>query len=242
MVRAGMIKSPTSLGRWLHRMRDTLEARRPNATSMSDGSPAHQDRPFAGPSWRYADAPRSSCSARAMWRHLKARGRSSCQSRYWAERPWRWPCGSSRRGFSSRLLVAAGLVLMALGVAVGATLPDGLDAAAILPLAGAIIVLPVLRGRALLGAFALAFAASVAGEVAAHLMGGLTETSRPENLPISLAASTVLVAFAYGLVWRVSQDWLVASEQATEALNGQRQLLALNERLVETLDPQQVLT
>ena len=146
-----------------------------------------------------------------------------------------------RRGFSRRLLVAAGVMLMAFGVVVGATLPDGLDAAMILPLAGAIIVLRVLRGRALLGAFALAFMASLAGEAAAHLMGGLTETSRPENLPISLAASTVLVAFAYGLVWRVSQDWLVASEQATEALNGQRQLLALNERLVETLDPQQVL-
>ena len=146
-----------------------------------------------------------------------------------------------RRGFSRRLFVAAGLVLMALGVVVGATLPDGLDAATILPLAGAIIVLPVVRGRLLLAMFVLAFAASVAGGTAAHLMGGLTDTSRPTNLPVSLAASTVLVAFVYGLVWRVSHEWLTASEQASQALTGQRQLLSLNEHLVATLDPNQVL-
>lgn len=145
------------------------------------------------------------------------------------------------RGFSPRLFLVAGVVLMALGVVVGATLPDGLDAATILPLAGAIIALPVARGRLLLAMFVLAFLASVAGQAAAHLLGGLTETSRPSNLPVSLAASTVLVAFAYGLVWRVSHDWLRASEQASQALTGQRQLLALNERLVATLDPQQVL-
>jgi diguanylate cyclase (GGDEF)-like protein len=148
---------------------------------------------------------------------------------------------SLRWGFSPRLFLVAGVVLMALGVVVGATLPDGLDAATILPLAGAIIVLPVVRGRLLLAMFVLAFGSSVAGEVAAHVMGGLTEPSRPSNLPVSLAASTVLVAFAYGLVWRVSHDWLRASEQASQALAGQRQLLALNERLVATLDPQQVL-
>jgi diguanylate cyclase (GGDEF)-like protein len=39
----------------------------------------------------------------------------------------------------------------------------------------------------------------------------------------------------------VSNEWLVSSGRTAHALTGQRHLLALNERLVATLDPQQVL-
>jgi diguanylate cyclase (GGDEF)-like protein len=146
-----------------------------------------------------------------------------------------------KRGFSRRLFVVAGVVLMALGVVVGAALPDGLDSAVILPLTGALLVLPVLRGRLLLAMFVLAFAASIAGEIVAHIVGGMSEASGSVNLPISLAASAVMLVFAYGLVWWVSNEWLVSSGRTAHALTGQRHLLALNERLVATLDPQQVL-
>jgi diguanylate cyclase (GGDEF)-like protein len=146
-----------------------------------------------------------------------------------------------KRGFSRRLFVVAGVVLMALGVVVGAALPDGLDAAVILPLTGALLVLPVLRGRLLLAMFVLAFAASIAGEIVAYIVGGMSEASGSVNLPISLAASAVMLVFAYGLVWWVSNEWLVSSGRTAHALTGQRHLLALNERLVATLDPQQVL-
>jgi diguanylate cyclase (GGDEF)-like protein len=146
-----------------------------------------------------------------------------------------------KRGFTRRLFVVAGVALMVLGIVVGATLPDGLDAAVILPLAGAILVLPVMRGPLLLGMFVLAFAASMAGEIAAHTVGGLAQSSGSVNLPLSLTASGVMLAFVYGLVWRVSHEWLAASGRAAHALMGQRQLLALNEGLVATLDPQQVL-
>jgi|GEM_PF-1257372 len=148
-----------------------------------------------------------------------------------------------KRGSSRPLFVVAGVVLMALGVVVGAEVPDGLDAAVILPLTGALLVLPVLRGRLLLAMFVLAFAASIAGEIVAHIVGGMrmSEASGSVNLPISLAASAVMLAFTYGLTWWVSNEWLVSSGRTAHALTGQRHLLALNERLVATLDPQQVL-
>src|ERR1035437_3524314 len=98
-----------------------------------------------------------------------------------------------KRGSSRPLFVVAGVVLMALGVVVGAEVPDGLDAAVILPLTGALLVLPVLRGRLLLAMFVLAFAASIAGEIVAHIVGGMSEASGSINLPISLAASAVML-------------------------------------------------
>ncbi len=146
-----------------------------------------------------------------------------------------------RRGISRRVFVAAGMLLMALGVVIGAALPDGLDAAVVLPLTGALLVLPILRGRLLLVMFVAAFVASMAGEVAAHLPNTALDASGFAYLLISLAASGVMLAFAYGLVWWVSNAWLVSSGRMTETLSGQRHLLALTERLVATLDPPQVL-
>jgi len=146
-----------------------------------------------------------------------------------------------KRGFSRRVFVVAGVLLMALGVVIGATLPNGLDAAVILPLTGALLVLPILRGRPLLAMFVAAFVASMAGEVAANILSETIDASGLAYLLISLAASGVMLAFAYGLVWWVSNAWLVSSGRMTEALSGQRHLLALTERLVATLDPQQVL-
>ena len=147
-----------------------------------------------------------------------------------------------KRGSSRGLFAVAGVVLIALGVAIGTAIPDGLDAAVILPLAGALLVLPVLKGRLLAAVFVLAFAGSMAGEIAAHLVGGMSDAAGVFDLPVSLAASAVMLAFTYGLVWWVSNEWLVSSGRAEQALVNQRQLLALSERLVATLDPQQVLS
>jgi len=146
------------------------------------------------------------------------------------------------RGFSRRLFVIAGLVLMVFGIVVAATLPDGLDGAVILPLTGALLVLPVLRGRALLAMFVLAFAASMVGEVVAHMDLAISEAPGPVSLPVSIAASAMMLAFAYGLVWWVSNQWLSANERSTRTLASQRQLLVLNERFLATVDPQQVLS
>ena len=145
-----------------------------------------------------------------------------------------------RRGLSRELFLAAGFVLMALGVAAGAALPDGLDGAAVLPLAGALLILPVLKGRPLFVVFVLAFAASMAGEGAAYLAENLG-TVTAINVALSLAESAVMLAFAYGLAWWVSNQWRTASAQTDELLERQRQVLGLNERLLATLDPQQVL-
>ena len=146
-----------------------------------------------------------------------------------------------KRGPSPRLLLGAAFVLMVLGIAVAAAIPDGLDAAVILPLTGALLALRVLQGRALLVIFILAYAASMAGEIAAHIANGFVETPGPVNLWISIAASALMLAFAYGLVWWVSNEWIVASERSAHALAGQRQLLAMNERFLATMDPGQVL-
>jgi diguanylate cyclase (GGDEF)-like protein len=146
-----------------------------------------------------------------------------------------------RRGFSRQLFVVTAVALMVLGIAMGASLPDGLDAAVILPLAGALLVLPVLRGRPLMNMFVLAFAASLVGGTVAHVVGPVADLTGTVSLPISIASSAVMLGFTYGLVWRVSNDWLASSERAEHALAGQRQLLVLNERMVATLDPERVL-
>ena len=147
-----------------------------------------------------------------------------------------------RRGLSPRLFLIAGIVLMALGVVAGAALTDGLDGAAVMPLAGALLVIPVMRGRRLLAMFVLAFGASMAGETAAYVVGGMTHLASLVSAPLSLAESTVMLAFTYGLVWWVSNEWRRASARSEHALASQRQLLALNERLLATLDPQKVLS
>lgn len=146
-----------------------------------------------------------------------------------------------KRGLSTRLFVAGSVAMMTLGIVVAASLPDGLDAAVILPLTGALLVLPVLRGRRLLLMFMIAFGASIVGEFVAQTSTWSLESPGAFNLPISIAASALMLAVAYGLVWWVSNEWLMASERSSHALSGQRQLLALNERFVATLDPDQVL-
>jgi len=146
-----------------------------------------------------------------------------------------------KRGFSNRVLLIAGVVLMALGVMVGAAAPDGLDAAVILPLAGALLVLPALRSRLLTAMFVAAFLASMAGEIAYHVEAWTAEGSYSANQLISLTSSAVMLAFAYWLAWWVSNEWQMSSGRIEQAFMGQRHLLALNERFIATLDPQQVL-
>ena len=135
----------------------------------------------------------------------------------------------------------AGLVLMILGTAAGALLPDGLDAAAVLPLAGALLTLPEHRGRPLAGMFILAYVAAMAGEAAAYLYGGMSELVGIVNWQQSLIESGVMIAFLYGLVWWVGDRWWSATTSAQHSLASQRKLLEVNERLLSTLDPQGVL-
>jgi diguanylate cyclase (GGDEF)-like protein len=145
------------------------------------------------------------------------------------------------RGLTRRLLLTASLVLMALGVVSGATLTDGLDGAAVMPLAGALLLIPVLRGRRLLAMFVLAFVLSMVGETAAYVVGGMTQLADLVSTPVSLAESAVMLAFTYGLVWWVSNEWGVISARSAQAVASHRQVLAFNERLLATLDPQKVL-
>ena len=135
----------------------------------------------------------------------------------------------------------AGVVLMILGIEAGALMPDGLDAAAILPLAGALLTLPEHRGRPLAGMFILAFVAGMAGESAAYLYGGMSKVVGVVNVPQSLLESGVMLAFLYGLVWWVGDRWWSATTRVQHSLASQRQLLEVNERLLSTLDPQGVL-
>jgi diguanylate cyclase (GGDEF)-like protein len=116
-----------------------------------------------------------------------------------------------KRGFSNLVLLIAGVVLMALGVMVGAALPDGLDAAVILPLTGALIASRVPRGRLLLAMFVAAFVASMAGEIAYHVEAWTAEGSYSAYLLITLASSAVMLAFAYGLAWWVTNEWQMSN-------------------------------
>jgi diguanylate cyclase (GGDEF)-like protein len=134
----------------------------------------------------------------------------------------------------------AGVVLMMLGTGAGALMPDGLNAAAILPLAGALLTLPEHRGRPLAGMFVLAFIAAMAGESASFLYGGMSKAVGV-SWPQSLIESAVMLASLYGLVWWVGDRWWSATTSAQRALASQRQLLEVNERLLSTLDPQGVL-
>ncbi|MGZ6266947.1 MAG: diguanylate cyclase [Candidatus Limnocylindrales bacterium] len=134
----------------------------------------------------------------------------------------------------------AGAVLMLLGIAAGALLPDGLDAAAILPLTGAVLTLPKRSGLRLGVVFMVAFAASLAGETAAYVYGMRNVTSLV-NWPQSLAESGVMLAFSYGLVWWAGDRWWSATARAQHVQASQRRLLEINELLLSTLDPAGVL-
>ena len=146
-----------------------------------------------------------------------------------------------RRDGWGRGLDIVGGVLMLLGIAAGAILPDGLDAAAILPLAGAVLTLPKESGRKLAAVFILAFVASMAGETAAYMYGGMRRATGLVNWPQSLLESGVMLAFSYGLVWGAGDRWWSATARAQHALASQRKLLEINELLLSTLDPAGVL-
>jgi diguanylate cyclase (GGDEF)-like protein len=150
-----------------------------------------------------------------------------------------------RRGFTPRILMGAGLMLMVLGVAEGALLPDSLDAAVVLPVAGAVLALPANRGRSLIVFLAVAFVASMTGVTIGYLglgfgVGPATSLTSTDRVS-SLLESGVLLVFTYGLLWWVGDRWWTANEQVRRALASQRRLLDVNERLMSTLDPQGVL-
>jgi len=123
---------------------------------------------------------------------------------------------------------------------VGALLPASLDAAVVLPLAGAVLALPAVRGRPLLILLALAFGASMAGETIVRFGGETAGSATALDASLSLLGSGVILAFTYGLLWWVRYRWWRADEQARRALASQRRLLEVNERLLSTLDPQGV--
>ncbi|HJX68170.1 MAG TPA: sensor domain-containing diguanylate cyclase [Candidatus Limnocylindrales bacterium] len=146
-----------------------------------------------------------------------------------------------RLGRLSYALNIAGVALMMMGMAAGPLMPDGLAAAAILPLAGAVLTLPEQRGRPLAGMFILAFVAGIAGESAAYLYGGTAEVVGSAHWSLSLIQTGVMLAFVYGLVWWAGDRGWSATTRAQHAMESQRQLLQVNERLLSTLDPQGVL-
>ena len=148
--------------------------------------------------------------------------------------------GQQSRGFTPRILIAAGVMLMVLGVAAGALLPDSPEAAVVLPFAGAVLALPAKRGRPLLILLALAFGASIVGETIGYVGVGTVGSATPTHTSLSLLESGVMLAFTYGLLWWVGDRWWRAEEQARRALASQRRLLEVNERLLSTLDPQGV--
>jgi diguanylate cyclase (GGDEF)-like protein len=145
-----------------------------------------------------------------------------------------------RMGRWEYTLNIAGVVLMMLGPAAGVLTPDGLAAAAILPLAGAVLTLPEKRGRPLAGMFIVAFIAGIVGESAAYLWGGMSKVPTV-NWSQALVQSGLMLAFVYGLVWWVGDRWWLATASAQHALASQRKLLEVNERLLSTLDPEGVL-
>lgn len=138
------------------------------------------------------------------------------------------------------MVVTAAVVLMALAVVVDAAIGERLDAAAVLPLAGALLALPVLERRALRAMFVLAFAASMVGDFA-YLVGGVGPGAGSADDLIVTALSAVMLVFLYGLVWWVTDQSRRANERTAHALTSQRQLLALNERFLATVDPARVL-
>ena len=144
------------------------------------------------------------------------------------------------RGFTLRTLMIAGVVLMLLGLAAGLFLPDSLDAAVVLPLAGAVLALPAQRGRRLLILLVAAFGASMVGETIGYFGAGTTASAAPTEPSLSLLEVGVMLAFTYGLLWWVGERWWRADERALRALTSQRRLLEVNERLLSTLDPQGV--
>lgn len=144
-----------------------------------------------------------------------------------------------RRGLTPRVLITAGVVLMGLGIAVGVLLPANLDAAVVLPLAGAIVAFPAARGRLLLVVLILAFSASLAGETIARASTSAAGSSLADE-SLSAIESGIMLAFTYGLLWWVGTRWLRADDRAGRVLASQRRLLEVNERLLSTLDPQGV--
>lgn len=145
-----------------------------------------------------------------------------------------------RRGFTPRILTLAGITLMVLGVATGSLLPDSIDAAVVLPIAGAVLALPAQRGRALLVVLALAFVASMIGEMIGYLGLGAAGPEASSTSAVSVLESAVMLAFAYGLLWWVGDRWWRSDLQARNTLSSQRRLLEVNERLLSTFDPQGV--
>jgi diguanylate cyclase (GGDEF)-like protein len=145
-----------------------------------------------------------------------------------------------RRGFTPRVMMAGAAMLMVLGVAVGAFLRASLDASVVLPLAGAVLALAAARGRPLMILLALAYGASMVGEVVGYARYEDSATATTLNAITSLFESALMLAFAYGLLWWVGDRWWRADEQARLSLTSQRRLLEVNERLLSTFDPQGV--
>jgi diguanylate cyclase (GGDEF)-like protein len=144
-----------------------------------------------------------------------------------------------RCGAGSRVLDAAGAALVLLGIMAGGLLPDGLDAAAVLPLAGAAMMLFSHHGRVLAILFGAALLASLLGETAALTFG--MDDAGTLSLPQSLAVSGALLGLVYSLIWWVGEQWWASAARAEHALDSQRRLLEINERLLSSLDPEGVL-
>jgi diguanylate cyclase (GGDEF)-like protein len=141
-----------------------------------------------------------------------------------------------RRGFSSRALLGAGAVLVVLGVTVAAMLEGSIDGAVILPLAGAVLALPAVRGRVLLAVLLTAYAASLVGVWIIPDPPGMASSVSSFEADLGFVETGVMLAFVYGLLWWVGDRWWRADDQARRALLNQRRLLEVSERLLSTID------
>jgi len=141
-----------------------------------------------------------------------------------------------RRGFAPRAVLGAAGLLILLGVTAAVTLSDSIDAAVVLPLAGAVLALPAARGRSLLAILIVAFVASLIGVAVVPGALGATHPADPFGTDLSFLETGVMLAFAYGLLWWVADRWWRADDRARRALRNQRRLLEVSERLLSTLD------
>jgi len=141
-----------------------------------------------------------------------------------------------------KALLPLGVALIALAIPAGALLPDGLVSPALLPLAGVLLAFSVTRGRRLRALCCLAWCASMAGEAGAYVLDSGGKLSTAINPPVAYFDTAVLLASTYALIYWVSGHVAAVNTRWVRAAEAEDRALALNERLLATLDPQQVLS
>ncbi len=131
---------------------------------------------------------------------------------------------------------------MAFGIVSGPIVGDGLVSPTLLPVAGVLLTFPVARGKLLHLLCVLGWCASMTGEVVTYAFdgkGGLSSVVAP---PVAYVDTAILLAATYVLICWVSRQMSVATGRWVRAAEAEDRVLTINERLLATLDPQQVLS